>query len=832
MKDTSKGLRAELFAAPRRGVFEGLALIALIGVGAFLRGFRLDHVPLGLLWDEAYNASDALRILHGARPIFLTGNFGREAMLMYFQAIGISLFGQTDLAMRLPSALAGILTLPASWLLARRLFGPRIATLAVAWLALSPWHVILSRLALRTVLLPLAGTLGIYFLWRGLEATAWTRPAEGRERGLAAAGLHWFGLSGAFVGLSLYTYIAARFIPIVVLALAFYVLLTGPRRFRRALSGFVLCGAVATLVFAPEGLFFLRHPDAFFTRARAVSPVFDPTASPVATLLVLGHTALRSLGIFSVAGDPNWAWSVSGQPIFDPLSSALLVLGSIIAIRRVRDPAHALIVIWIMVMLVPTLLTDREVPNNLRVSGVIPAIFVLPSLGADWLWRVAERRGPAKWRRLPLAVACLAGIVGTGFTYNDYFGLWAHQPDVSSLYGADRWLAVENAGQLALDQRTTVFVGAGDADGPFQRFLMDGQPGASSLRLFDGTTSLIFPADPQPVTYVFSARDLPSTAIMTRYFPGQAGDLLDTTPGGQPVVRFRLSDRRQEMAPAHPLPARFGDQIQIYGFDAPREATAGQSLTVRWYWRLLARDSREWYFFNQLFDGHNQRWGQTDGRPFSPDYWPTGTTGISTFEVKIDPLAETGAYWLEEGVYDRASLTRLTVFDGQGRPAGGQLRIGPIKVHGRPTTLPRVENPRLAHFGDQIDFVGYGIDRSPLEPGQTATMSLFWRARARPSRDYTVFVQLVDATGKIQAQGDAPPAQGDYPTSVWDAGEVIGDRHRIDISPTTPPGTYRLLVGLYVPRTGRRLPLLDDAGKIVGDHIAIEGIAIGSAAGG
>src|SRR5579883_1151234 len=249
----------------REGALERLALVTLLGIGWALRGFQLDRVPLGLLWDEAYNASDAVQILHGTRPIFLTGNFGREAMLMYFQAASISVLGQTDLAMRLPSALAGMLTLPVSYVLVRRLFDRRVAMLTLGWLALSPWHVILSRLALRPVLLPLVCALAFYALWRGLEAFRPDVAAPQDRRAPVLTGLAWLALAGALVGLSLYTYVAARFVPLVVLAFAAHLLAWDTRWLRRAWPGFLACGVAATLVFAPEGIFFARHPDAFLT---------------------------------------------------------------------------------------------------------------------------------------------------------------------------------------------------------------------------------------------------------------------------------------------------------------------------------------------------------------------------------------------------------------------------------------------------------------------------------------------------------------------------------------------------------------------------------------
>jgi hypothetical protein len=75
----------------------------------------------------------------------------------------------------------------------------------------------------------------------------------------------------------------------------------------------------------------------------------------------------------------------------------------------------------------------------------------------------------------------------------------------------------------------------------------------------------------------------------------------------------------------------------------------------------------------------------------------------------------------------------------------------------------------------------------------------------------------VDDTGTILSQGDGPPCQGRYPTTSWAAGEHLDDPHTLELPADTIPGTYHLLVGLYDPQKGTRLPLI--AG---GDSVRLE----------
>ncbi|MGD8791867.1 MAG: hypothetical protein PVF47_04890, partial [Anaerolineae bacterium] len=72
---------------------------------------------------------------------------------------------------------------------------------------------------------------------------------------------------------------------------------------------------------------------------------------------------------------------------------------------------------------------------------------------------------------------------------------------------------------------------------------------------------------------------------------------------------------------------------------------------------------------------------------------------------------------------------------------------------------------------------------------------------------YTVFIHLLDEAGQTLVQADSQPRGGAYPTSVWDAGEVVADAHRLALPPDLPAGDYRLRLGLYRLETGVRLAL-------------------------
>ena len=413
----------------------------------------------------------------------------------------------------------------------------------------------------------------------------------------------------------------------------------------------------------------------------------------------------------------------------------------------------------------------------------------------------------------------------------------------AKLSGFSQPFSMDTAATLAATRRMVraeqepIFVAGRDYDDSWAQLIFSDPSEAPYIRTFDPRRSFIFPSYHASASYLF-AFDLPHASLIDRYFDESAARIVGTAPSGRPITLHRLLDPRPSFQPEIPLPAQFGDQLFVYGFDLPKDARSGEKVTVRWYWRLLAADQREFALTNQLFGVDDRRWAQLDDRGFAPGYWPAGTSGISTFEIDIDASTPTGAYWLRVAMYDRNSqeISNLPVFDAQGNQAGNQLMLGPIKVHGRPpvpsskepVSSPSVPDfPLPARFDDQIDLQGYSLSVDRLLPGESLDLTLFWAPRGRPMRDYTVFVHLLDSQGQIRGQADSPPRSGKYPTSVWDAGELIADLHTLLLAPDLPAGKYSVTLGLYDPETGLRVPTVDENGKALGDLVMIAELIVG-----
>jgi 4-amino-4-deoxy-L-arabinose transferase-like glycosyltransferase len=398
----------------------GWALLLLaLATAVSLRLFNLANWPPGLYRDEAFNGLDALRVLNGELSLFFTANNGREPLYIYLTALSVALFGRTVLAVRLAAAVVGSLTTGLVYQLGRSWFGWRVGLLA-AWLwAITLWPVHLSRLGLRAVLLP--AVLALVF-WLGTEAYRRQQPG-------------WWLAAGLAYGVGFYTYLAIRFTPLLLLAVAAFLLWRGQReRLLRGAGWFLLGTAVALL---PLILFYSQNPDLLLGRTGQVS-ILSPTINEGDFWGTLWRHAGRALGLFIWRGDTILRHNPAGRPLFDWLMAGPFLLGLFYCLRHWRKPAAAVTLLWITIMLGVTILAE-DTPHFLRAVGILPAAIFLPALGLNWLWQSP---------RLPqMAGGGLVAVLIAGsllLTVRDYVN-YSRQPDTALLFEA---AATALAGQL------------------------------------------------------------------------------------------------------------------------------------------------------------------------------------------------------------------------------------------------------------------------------------------------------------------------------------------------------------------------------------------------
>ncbi len=158
-----------------------LALLLLLGT--FLLLYRFPAVPVGLHQDEMSEAYEAYSLLHtGADrwgyhlPVyFLSWGSGQNVLQSYLTIPVVAVLGLTRLSARLIPILCGLLTLPLFYFTLRRWFGETTALIGLFLLAISPWHIMESRVGIENSPIPFFILLGVFAFGRALGTRSWWR---------------------------------------------------------------------------------------------------------------------------------------------------------------------------------------------------------------------------------------------------------------------------------------------------------------------------------------------------------------------------------------------------------------------------------------------------------------------------------------------------------------------------------------------------------------------------------------------------------------------------------------------------------------------------------
>jgi hypothetical protein len=124
----------------------------------------------------------------------------------------------------------------------------------------------------------------------------------------------------------------------------------------------------------------------------------------------------------------------------------------------------------------------------------------------------------------------------------------------------------------------------------------------------------------------------------------------------------------------------------------------------------------------------------------------------------------------------------------------------------------------VAVFGGGIELAAA---RLPGEIDDPLYLTLFWRTAQPIATDYTVFVHVVHSRGRMTGNWDPAPAAGAAPTSSWTPGSVVVDDYRIDLDRIAAQSPVRVLVGLYDPATGERLPVTQSTLPAADDAVEV-----------
>ncbi len=357
-----------------RGNWVALLLLCILALAFFFRVYRIDALPSDPESDHVEASEDVRDILDGQYRIFMPRNTGREPTQFYLTAALARVFGFGFVTLKLTMALVGALNVIPMYFLGKELLDRRFGVLAAFLVAISYWHVIISRIGLRIVLAPLWTSVTLYFLLRAFRT--------GRRND--------YLLTGLSLGLGLYGYQAFRIVPllVVVLCMLKVILDRGPSFDRRRfVVNVALLVITSVLAFLPMLRYWYDDPRMFWYRALT-------RATPLETEIRRNQSAVfidnvkNALLMFNWIGDDAWPESVPTRPSLDYVTGAFLILGAayvLYLLLRKRQVIALYLLVSVFVLLLPSTLAiafPNENPSHLRASAVIPVIILISALSA------------------------------------------------------------------------------------------------------------------------------------------------------------------------------------------------------------------------------------------------------------------------------------------------------------------------------------------------------------------------------------------------------------------------------------------------------------------
>lgn len=393
---------------------EIIFLLFLTVLALLLRVAQLETIPPTLSGDEASAGLEGVRFLQGEiTNLFTTGWFGFATFYFAVQSVGIELWGQTTAGLRVMSALAGALTIPAVYWLGRQTYGVLMGIATAVLLTFSHFHIHFSRIGLNNIWDGLFLALILLTLWQG-----WQTGRRG-----------WFLWCGFLLGLSQYFYVSARIFPLVVLTWALWAGWQERARWRRNLPSLGLAALVAIVVYAPLALYFMQNPNIFQAPLNRVTIFGSWLEGEIARLAVSPLWVIGDqirLSVLGITHEPLRMWYTPQMPLLRWPANWLFWLG--VGLVLLRRELRGFLFLWPLAVSLLLGAFSQDAPASQRfivVSVLAISLTAVPlALAVDWVGQLG-----LNWQRsltaVGLAILLFVGMADVRFYFDELYDFYS-----------------------------------------------------------------------------------------------------------------------------------------------------------------------------------------------------------------------------------------------------------------------------------------------------------------------------------------------------------------------------------------------------------------------
>ncbi len=252
---------------------------------------------------------------------------------------------------------------------------------------------------------------------------------------------------------------------------------------------------------------------------------------------------------------------------------------------------------------------------------------------------------------------------------------------------------------------------------------------------------------------------------------------------------------------AYPLTHRWDDAVEVVGFDSgPGVVINGDLWQVDVVWRGMNDHLRDLQVVWEVHDQADQKMFSTrlPLSAYPTSSWREGEVIGARYLLRFPVDLKAADYHVLVGVADS---------DGNLLDGGMFMPFDVRLLHrDRSFDTPQPQHRVDVQFDDPaVTLVGTDYPTRTLQAGDVLPLKLYWQAGTTTDDLYTGFAHLETLDGHVIAQIDSQPQGGGMPTASWATGQIIADEYPLQIPVDTPPGAYRIVVGMYNPLDGTHL---------------------------
>lgn len=379
-----------------------VTLLIIVALAAFLRFYNLGSNPPSLTWDEAAWGYNAYTISISGKdefgrflPIDYLESFGdfKPPLYAYLTAGPVRFFGLNEFAVRFPSALFGTLTVLLTYFLVKQIFASKqknkednnfvqtVALISALFLAISPWHIMLSRAAFEANVASFLIVLGVLAFLKSVKGNRW-----------------FILLASISFALSIFTFNTARVVsPLIVLflALAFRkdLLRIKKQVFIAIVLGVLMVLPILGFLLSPQANLRFREVNIFsdINVVKAANQQIANDDSALYSKIIHNRRVLYALEyvkhyfdnlsprflFISGDGNPKFSTQTVGQMyIWDIMFFAI----GILFLFKKKQGSWFIIPIWLLLGIIPAA-TARETPHALRIEATLPTFQIITAYG-------------------------------------------------------------------------------------------------------------------------------------------------------------------------------------------------------------------------------------------------------------------------------------------------------------------------------------------------------------------------------------------------------------------------------------------------------------------